>query len=161
MVYSTLGSRIKFVRKNIGSQVIFSSMAGITQQYLSQLENDVMTNPSETLLLLIEAKTGFSAHWIRIGEGPMKVDAAVEHYTAEERALIAGYRAATKRIRKVLLELAEGSLEDAHPPGVYTGKELAADAVMDRAEGYNDPAEPERNSREKDAQTKPAARRKA
>lgn len=120
----SLGSRIRTIRQTIGNQVTFAAMMGISQQYLSALEKGQNENPSDTLLLLIEAKTGFSARWVRTGEGAMVIGgiAPQDILQGEDRVLLErcrkyavlteAERADVRGIFRLLAEQIEKKLRD-------------------------------------------------
>lgn len=63
------GNRLKIIRKDSGmSQVKFASLIGISQTFLSDLENN-NSAMTEVLLNSIEYKTGINKEWIKNGKG--------------------------------------------------------------------------------------------
>jgi len=64
----TKGQRVREVRKSIGlTQVEFSKVLGITQPFLTSVEND-KKKPSETLIKFIEliASCHSTSEWFRL-----------------------------------------------------------------------------------------------
>jgi len=83
---STIGERIKFVRKEEGlTQKDFSSHLLISQSYLSGLEKG-NENPSEKLIKLISLEFGIEYNWLTTGEGKMYSD--IFEYNYEDSAEI-------------------------------------------------------------------------
>lgn len=71
MYTDTIGSRIRFARKQCGLKLRQVAKAcGISIPAVSQWERDD-TVPSSKYLIVLEQLTGFSPNWILTGRGPM------------------------------------------------------------------------------------------
>jgi transcriptional regulator with XRE-family HTH domain len=72
----TLSERIIFIRKHLGynTQNEFAEFVGIERTTISKIENGTSVGITKSNANLIEAKTGFSAEWIKTGKGPMKIE---------------------------------------------------------------------------------------
>ncbi len=65
----SIGQRIKQIRKEKGlNQKKFAKSIGISQNYLSQIENDKF-KPAQPLLISIEYKFGVCEKWLLSGKG--------------------------------------------------------------------------------------------
>jgi transcriptional regulator with XRE-family HTH domain len=71
MIEKNFGNRIKLAReKNNLTRTQFANLLGISNSFLSELENN-KANPSKTLILLISEKYSISDEWLESGKGPM------------------------------------------------------------------------------------------
>ncbi|MBN1574512.1 MAG: hypothetical protein JW984_15050 [Deltaproteobacteria bacterium] len=89
---------------------------------------------------LIESKTGFSAHWIKTGEGPMMVEKIEETLSDEEREIVERLRIANERQKRIVKDVLDLPVEEEKEPGVYERREDRIDAVMDKSTYTIDPS---------------------
>ncbi len=108
----TLGERIKLIlsERNM-KQVEFAAALGISANYVNQLVNGKKITLSDTLAKLIEETYGYSALWVKTGEGeehlaspltPLKLEflKKMEQMPDDEVAALLAFAKSLESVRK-------------------------------------------------------------
>lgn len=106
-----IGERIKAVRKKAGlNQNEFAYSLGITQSYLSMIENG--STPSDIVIKSIASQYRVSEPWLRTGEGEMycrrELDEVIASYDFPDivRRLLETYETLSQEQQEAVLEYA-------------------------------------------------------
>lgn len=84
----TLGERLKSFRlSNDLNQQEFAASLGISKAYLSNLESNKKTEPSDALLMLIELRYGLRKNWLLTGKGIKSVKGIMELSAGESKVI--------------------------------------------------------------------------
>lgn len=107
-----IGERIKAVRKKAGlNQNEFAYSLGITQSYLSMIENG--STPSDIVIKSIASQYRVSESWLRTGEGEMysrrELDEVIDQYDFPDivRKLLETYETLSDDQQRAVLEYAK------------------------------------------------------
>lgn len=77
---NTIGSRMKFIRKNEGlKQIDFANRVLVSASYISKVESDKET-PSDVFTKLVALEFGISYEWLKDGVGNIQIDKKEHDY---------------------------------------------------------------------------------